>query len=157
MNNKQIAEILLRDMYARRTFKGVYPRNRLPYHINTRRPSAFIINTDVASGPGEHWVVVWLDGKGHAEYLDSFGLAPWRREIKQFIERHSWSYRYNQRLLQDFRSSACGLYCIHFVRMKSRGASLARTLAPFSSFTPRANDRTVFRLLQPLLCRTNEM
>ena len=48
MNNKEIAEIIRRDPRARRVFRGVFPRDRLPRKkgLETRRQSAYIVNTD---------------------------------------------------------------------------------------------------------------
>ena len=146
MNNRQIAEILTRDVRARRVFRGVYPRNRLPLLVDTRLPSAYIINTDVASGPGKHWVAVWFDGRGNAEYFDSFGLPPIHADIETFLSRHCHGrYRFSQRLIQDLTSSACGLYVIYFVMMKSRGESLGKLMSRFSPYTLRVNDRSVQR------------
>lgn len=150
MNTREIAAILGSDIHARRVFKGVYPRNKLPTHLSPRRPSAFIINTDTASKRGEHWVAVWFDGLGKAEYFDSFGLPPRHRDINHFIETHSIRSRYNDRLLQDLTSSACGLYVLYFVMMKSRGASLHRLLAPFHAIDLRTNDRLVYRMVRHL-------
>ena len=89
MSSRQLAAVLLRDLRSRRVFRGVYSRNKLPCFVNTRHPSAFVINTYVSSGPGEHWVAVWFDGRGKAEYFDSFGLPPLHPDIESFILRHS--------------------------------------------------------------------
>lgn len=143
----------MRDVRCRRIFRGVYPRDKLPRWVSTQQPCAFIINTDRSSGPGRHWVALWLDGKGKAEYFDSFGLPPSHLEIKNFILRHCHTYRFNSRLLQDMTSSFCGLYVIFFVYMKSRGASLTRLLASFFAYRAWTNDRVVLRHVRPLLVK----
>ena len=150
MNSKQLAAVLLRDLCSRRVFRGVYPRNKLPYFVNTRHPSAFVINTDVSSGPGEHWVAVWFDGRGKAEYFDSFGLPPLYPDIESFILRHCRNYLYNQRMLQDLSSSMCGVYVLYFILMKSRGALMSRILSPFHPHKPQTNDRKVWSVVQQL-------
>ena len=150
MNSKEIAAVLLKDIHSRRVFKGVYPRNRLPFHVYTGRPCAFVINTDVASGPGKHWVAVWFNGKGGAEYFDSFGLPPSSSDIKQFIVTNSFTYFYNHRLLQDLTSSMCGYYVLYFVMKKSRGASMSRLLAPFHPHKLQTNDQRVGSLVHRL-------
>ena len=129
MNGRQLTQRLLNDPYARRTFRGVFPRDRLPLRVNTRRPSAYVINTDRQEGPGEHWAVVWFDGRGRGEYFDSFGLPAVYRDIEDFILRHCQSYLYNQRVLQDPLSSTCGLYCMYYVAriaQTSLGSSVVR-------------------------------
>ena len=149
MNTEEIATALKRDLYARRVFGGVYPQDKLPRVASY--PSAFVINTDRSEGPGEHWVAVWLDGRGKAEYFDSFGLPPSFYEgIEHFILNHSYRYRYNQRLLQDLTSSACGYYVLYFVLKKSRGASLPRLLAPFHPHKLRTNDQKVTSYVRAL-------
>lgn len=153
MNSRDLARVLVNDPYSRRTFRGVYARDTLPYLTNTRRPSAYVINTDRALGPGEHWVVVWFDGRGNSEYFDSFGFLPFRREIESFILRHCHTYRHNRRVLQNVLSSTCGLYALYYVLQKSRGASLQRVLSVFNPLKPLANDRKVVSLLQNKLRR----
>ena len=104
-------------------------QRQAPLRVNTRRPSADVINTDRQEGPGEHWVVVWFDGWGRGEYFDSFGLPAVYRDIEDFILRHCQSYLYNQRVLQDPLSSTCGLYCMYYVAriaQTSLGSSVVR-------------------------------
>ena len=159
MNNKEITSLLKSDPRARRVFKGVFPRDRLPDNNNNNNndPAAYIINTDRSSGPGEHWVCVWFEG-GAAEYFDSFGLPPTSAAIQNFIDRHISSagrLKYNQRLCQSLVSSACGLYVLYYVLMKSRGASLLRTQQPFHPYNLRANDNKVRTLVAHLLRHRN--
>ena len=159
MNNKEITTLLKSDPRARRVFKGVFPRDRLPTTINNNNnnlPSAYIINTDRSSGPGEHWVCVWFDGHGRAEYFDSFGLPPTLVAIQNFISRNSYvRSNYNQRLCQSLVSSACGLYVLYYVLMKSRGASLFRIQQPFHPHNLRTNDTKVRTLVSNLLRHRN--
>ena len=67
MNGRQLTQRILNDRYTRRTFRGVFPRDRLPLRVSTRHPSAYVIYTDNQDGPGQHWVVVWFDGRGRGE------------------------------------------------------------------------------------------
>ena len=158
MNNKEISEILRRDPRARRVFRGVFPRDRLPiYNNHIHPPSAYVINTDRSGGPGEHWVCVWLDGHGGVEYFDSFGLPPTLVPIQNFITRNKLKgLKYNQRLCQSLVSSACGLYVLYYVLMKSRGASLRRIQQPFNSLNLEANDKQVRNLVIHLSTRSNQ-
>lgn len=151
MNNLQLTAVLTSDIFAQRVFCGVFPRDILPRRVQTRRPCAYVINTDRYGKPGEHWVCVFFDGFGKSEYFDSFGLPPLHSDIEQFIKRNSQSSRYNQRFLQDLTSSACGLYVIYYVLIKSRGGSLNRMLTCFNSLRQRSNDRRVTRLVRPYM------
>ena len=152
MNSQAVAVALRRDTSSKRIFRGVYPRDRLPLHVDgLEQPCAFIINTDGAAGAGKHWVAVWFDGYGRAAYFDSFGLPPIHPDIKHFILRHSHSYRFNPMLIQDVLSSACGLYVIYFIMQKSRGFSLKRLASIFHPFNLKRNDWTVLRHVRHLL------
>ena len=122
MNGGQLTQRLLSDLYARRTFRGVFPRDRLLLRVNTRYPSAYVINTARHGGPGEHWVVVWLDRGGRGEYVDSYGLPPFHRDIETFLRRHcARGFHFSPRLLQGVLSMTCGPYCVyHVLKKKSR-------------------------------------
>ena len=147
MNTQQIYSMLMSDPYARRVFRGVYPRNKLPAYVTY--PSIFIINTDTSDKPGLHWVAVSFNSFGYGEYFDSFGIPPLHSEILNFVQRHSFHpYRYNSRFLQDMTSSTCGLYVIYYVLLKSRGCSLSRVVFPFSSRYQNVNDKKVAHLVR---------
>ena len=152
MNNQEIRALLTRDPRARRVFRGVFPRDKLPQY--EKDVGAYIINTDHSRGPGEHWVCVWFDGQGGAEYFDSFGLPPTLDPVLRFIERNTTKrFTYNKRLLQNMLSSACGLYVMYYVLMKSRGALLSRVQRVFNTYQPRANDNRVRSLVKNMLSR----
>ena len=150
MNNQEIVALLTRDLRARRVFRGVFPRDKLPQYVNGA--SAYIINTDHSRGPGKHWVCVWFDGQGGAEYFESFGIPPTLEPILRFIKRNiTGRFSYNARLFQNLISSACGLYVMYYVLMKSRGARLSRVQQVFHPIRLRANDLRVRSLVKNLL------
>ena len=154
MNTLELIKCIKSDLRSKRIFKGVFARDTLPCQkIISRSPSAFVFNTDLARNEGEHWCVIYLDGKGFAEYFDSFGLPPRHKEVIEFIERNSRSYRYNDKHIQNLLSFACGLYVIHYVFMKSRGATMNVALKPFHPLKPWTNDRVVYNLVRHLLCK----
>ena len=153
MNGHAIAHRLKQDPWARRAFVGVYARNTLTRVVPpTHHSSAFIVNTDRNTGPGQHWVAIWFDAKrSRAEYFDSYGLSPaFFPEIERFIQKHSTAYRYNNRPMQDVLSQVCGYYVLYFVLQKSRGVSLARIQQSFRTSPLYVNDRRVQRLVRGL-------
>lgn len=155
MNTQQIYRILLADHLVRRThIVQVLARDQLPTHIDYNKTAAFIINTDKSDQPGSHWVGLYFDGA--FEYFDSFGLPPYHEEIISFIERNSTRpVIYNPRILQDLQSGACGLFSIHFIRVKCRRGRMSRVLLPFSAgHRQYINDRIVWRLVSPLILKT---
>ena len=152
MNTRDIVFLLKQDIYTRRTFQGVFPRDKLPRYV-LKKPSAYVVNTDPAHRPGKHWVAIFFDGRGHATYFDSFGLPVMFRDIDVFIRNNSIRVEINDRWLQDPISATCGLYVVYFVFMKSRGASLSRLLAPFHPFRTTFNDRKVASIVRASFSR----
>ena len=151
MNNAQLTELLSRHPRTRRVFRGVFPRDLLPLRVPQATRCAYVINTDTSHGPGKHWVAVFFDGLGGADYFDSFGLPPRHVEVEKFIKRNSSSpLRYSSRLIQSVTSWFCGLYVVYFVAARCRGLSLRSLLVPFKPLRTRLNDRLVLRLLQQI-------
>lgn len=153
MDGRQISSALKADIFARRVFRGIFPRDGLPAFV-VSKPSIYVINTDTHDRPGLHWVAVFFDSFGYCEYFDSFGFAPLYQDILSFIQRNTCRpYKHNTRFLQDVTSSACGLYVVYYVLMKSRGHSLHRILRPFSSRCQWANDKKVSQRVAPFVSR----
>ena len=72
-------------------FKGCYMRDEIKSFCGN--DECFILNTDVSSSSGTHWVAVNIDGASGASgaggttyYFDSFGLEP-TEEIKQYCKK----------------------------------------------------------------------
>ena len=150
MNSRQVSALLMRDVRARRVFRGVYAHDVLPRYVPGA--SAYIINTDDSRGRGLHWVAVYFDGRGNAEYFDSFGFPPLLQTVVGFLRRNTpGRLLYNDRHLQNFASSACGLYVVYYILRKSRGASLSSVQGAFPSNNNNSvNDRRVRALILSL-------
>ena len=73
MNTLQIERLLKKDLKSKTIFKKVCALDQLE---KPTFPSAYVINSDPSSKPGEHWVAVYFDKRGRGEYFDSYGL-PW--------------------------------------------------------------------------------
>jgi len=88
-----------------------------------------IFNTDVSTGPGEHWVAVFCDIRPELAYprmtyFDSYAHNP-EKEIKRLMKRwkeqwdasgvHSQPMKltYNKTRHQ-YKDSECGMYCMYF-------------------------------------------
>ena len=150
MNSRQVSALLMRDVRARRVFRGVYAHDVLPRGY-VPDASAYIINTDDSRGRGLHWVAVYFDGRGNAEYFDSFGFPPLLQTVLGFLSRNTpGRLLYNDRHLQNFASSACGLYVVYYILRKSRGASLSSVQGAFPSNNNTVNDRRVRALILSL-------
>jgi hypothetical protein len=96
---------------------------------------ACVLNTDVSTGPGKHWVCVFVDCTGPEvwtiEYFNSSGnhptdeVAAWiegaRRDLRDHLERHKLHrtiavVNYNQRHQES--KSECGVFCLFYIRMR---------------------------------------
>ena len=68
MNTREINHILKTDGKTKGIFEGVYPSDRLHF-TSVPRPSAFVINLDTSDKVGSHWVAVYYDGRGNADFF----------------------------------------------------------------------------------------
>ena len=72
MNTLQIERLLKKGLKSKTIFKKVCALDQLE---KPTFPSAYVINSDPSSEPGEHWVAVYFDKRGRGEYFDSYGLG----------------------------------------------------------------------------------
>ena len=94
-------------------FKGCFMRDEISNTCGN--DECFILNTDVSSSSGTHWVAVNIDG-GTIYYFDSFGLEP-TEEIKQYCKGPRF---YNSFEFQKPNEVICGHLCLYFLyRMRN--------------------------------------
>ncbi|MCP4349424.1 MAG: hypothetical protein GY795_28420 [Desulfobacterales bacterium] len=91
---------------------GVFPSDKLPK--TCKKHSGFIANTDPSHKPGVHWVAIFVNSDGIAEYFDSYGLKPFVPSISKFLEQYKERF-YNKKPIQGSLSSVCGHYCLYFL------------------------------------------
>tara|TARA_B110000483_G_C18103082_1_gene506625 strand:- start:23 stop:859 length:837 start_codon:yes stop_codon:yes gene_type:complete len=82
-----------------------------------------VYNLDVSSGPGTHWVAIYIDNKNNEiNYYDSYGSKPIKL-INEFIHNLKKKYEkinekpiliYNNKRHQ-YGGSECGMYSINFL------------------------------------------
>ena len=106
-------------------FLGVFAADELPSHFPWS--CGLVVNTDPRSEPGTHWLAIYIDGNGHGEYFDSYGLKPFVPQHLKFLNRLK-QWRYNKTKLQSLTSTLCGQYCVLYLDSKFRGYSLNRFL-----------------------------
>lgn len=88
-----------------------------------------IFNTDVSTGPGEHWVAIFCDLGDEFEYprmtyFDSYSQKP-EKEIQTLMKR--WKQRWDElkihkkpmvlsynKTRHQYEDSECGMYCLYF-------------------------------------------
>ena len=139
MNTNEVSEYLNRDLICRKIFYGVYPDNKIP---KLRSPPALIAyNTDSSSGPGEHWIVLYVDENYRGGYFDSMGRfsAKW---FKTFLDVNCIERISNEKQLQSVISKLRGHYCIFYCLYSFRGVDVGKVAKMFTKDTS-LNDLTV--------------
>lgn len=91
-------------------FIGVFSRDRLPNR--SKRTESAIINLDITSGPGTHWVAYKKIGN-KVLYYDSFGNLPPPVELQNYLIGCEIKYNYDRH--QNFNTTNCGHLCLKFL------------------------------------------
>ena len=140
MNTLQIERLLKKDWKTKNIFKKACALDQLE---KPTFASAYVINSDPSSEPGEHWVAVYFDKRGRGEYFDSYGLPPTLVGLESYMDAYSLSgWIYNCKTLQAYFSSFCGHYCVYFILFRCRGIPLHVIVSDFTSNLTE-NDRSI--------------
>lgn len=139
MNNHQIRKILNSHPKTRNIFVSVHAADTLPEKPRFRKPCAYICNTDVASGPGKHWVCFFFPRENIGEYYDSYGHAP-SEEFARFL---GFPYRWNGVSVQSDYSTACGQHVIYYIFKRSCEISMDGIVHNFHPRNRKMNDDLV--------------
>ena len=101
---------LIKDYKLDYCFGGIYSKDFLPRPL--KRTKFYIVNMqDHDEGNGTHWVVFYYNNPLTSIYFDSFGfVAPLQ------VENRINPYIFNDADVQDYNSSACGYFCIAFIK-----------------------------------------
>ena len=111
-------------------FGGVYSCDKIPK--TNRRPVAFVVNTQPAAKPGEHWQVILLRTDGVGEFFDPFGFPPDVKAISDYLDSECDGWGYIPVTLQHSYAVSCGLYCVNFIRARQSGLSYHEVYRQFS-------------------------
>ncbi|KAE9529178.1 hypothetical protein AGLY_011974 [Aphis glycines] len=105
-------------------FRGVFSRDDLPK--KPRTIECGILNLDVSSGNGSHWVAFYKI-KDKVEYFDSFCDLPLPIELQNYFKGNKIKYNYTN--YQDFNSFNCGHLCLNFLQCKNHLSGNTTTLS----------------------------
>jgi len=101
-------------------FCGVYAADTLP-QVNVRK-GVYIVNCDVSSQGGSHWICIYLKQDNTACFFDSYGVPPYEKHHLKFLTKNAGcKWTYNNIRLQSEESSVCGHYCCLFTYFVRRG------------------------------------
>ena len=85
----------------------VCAKDELPVGKKPLQTKAFIVNTDLARDPRQHWVALYFKGN-KAIHFDSYGLPPLKDHVLPFIQNNSLGWIENTQMLQDVMCEMCG-------------------------------------------------
>jgi len=150
MNTTELSCVLQRSLRECKVqFVGVFPADEVPKYTSGF-PLCFVVNTDAANNPGEHWVACWCESSGQLEFFDSAGMPhavyPQLR-IPYNVTHH------NATQLQQLSSNACGHFCIYFLLARAHGVSFSNIIRTISGVRPALRDDFVRRHLATILDR----
>lgn len=147
MNTLQLINDLSKNPKTRRFFLGVFASDRLP-KSKLKKPCIVIANTDPSDKKGMHWVSFYFPVQGEAEFLDSFGLAPYIPDFISFIERNSTRYMVCKQQIQGNFSTVCGHYSSVYLYFRCIGKTMKQFLSLFSKDNFEYNDDKIIHLYQ---------
>ena len=134
---------LIKDFKLDNHFGGVYSKDQLPELIKDK---FYIINLqDQDDGGGTHWTAFYYNYPSTSIYFDSYGfIAP--RDVQKRIT----PYIFNDTEIQDFNSSACGFYCIAFIKFlhnKTDKQEMFKTFLKLFNLETIQNDKILQKML----------
>ena len=73
LSDTVLRALALDNPQLRRVFQGVYPADQLPRSPPRSVRTAYIVNTDPAGEPRQHWLGLWTE-QNKCEIFDSYCL-----------------------------------------------------------------------------------
>ena len=132
ISNHEIDAYVANDPYISAMYGGTLAIDELPKYEITQ-PTLYIVNTDPAHMPGEHWLSLLVGGNVLNEHFDSIGNLP-LPEVRNFLNNQSkispykGYYVYNHIRVQSVVSVTCGLFSLMYAYYRSRNVSFASFL-----------------------------
>lgn len=140
------------DPVLKRYFHGTHPADKLPHKPVKRVSTGYIVNTDPAGEPGEHWLAIWTKGDV-CEVFDSYGL-PLSTYTDQNLQRWFKQWKHvvqNQDTLQVLDSQTCGHYALMYLKTRARGLSMQDFLSQWRGDNLVLNDHRVSQEIRNLI------
>ena len=151
-NSKEgLSSLFLEKCLTRvKNFIGVFPQDFL-LHSQIYPPACFVVNLDVSSQPGSHWLAVYLDDSS-VEVFDSLGLDPktWTRKptiLLNFIKSKLKNRKLRiSRKLQTDSSNFCGVFSLFFLFL--RPFLTFRQISNFFTSDLKLNEKLLYDFFQ---------
>jgi hypothetical protein len=100
-------------------FKGIYAVDQIPTY-ELAGPGFFIINTDISTGPGIHWIVLFFTSAVQVEIFDSLAYAPYtyHPDLRKYLQLGTKDVIYTNKRLQSVDTTVCGPHCLFYCYKK---------------------------------------
>ena len=144
LSNFEIID-LIKDMKLDYHFGGIHSKDQLPKELI--REKFYIVNLEDSDGEngGTHWTVFYYNKPLTSKYFDSYGFVP-----PIDVENRIKEYIFNDKEIQDFDSSACGYYCLAFIKFlfnKDNKQEAFKTFLKLFKLQTLKNDKILYNLL----------
>ena len=153
MNSMEIQKALTLGKIKAKSV-GVFAADRVP--VILERPAAIVVNTDIHTKPGTHWIALYIDKYGYGSYFDSYGMPPLVSHHITRIKQNCKKIVWNQNQLQGFNTRVCGQYSIIFLHHISRGISLSKFCKLFTKSSEK-NDCLILKMYKKLIKEKKEL
>lgn len=157
MNSRQLTSYLRCNVSTSPFFRGVFAVDEVLAALRGDRTKVdeedrarfYIVNTDVATKRGRHWILLFVNPRTRCIYfLDSYAQNPSEygvimKDVATTMRDQHPMYTYFELpfCIQSNVSALCGLYCIYFAYQLCRNVSFNDMCAQFSPSDRRNNDK----------------
>ena len=106
-------------------FLGIFASDELESLRVLRGPVYFIVNLDISTQPGSHWLAFRIS-KTTLEIFDSLGFnsflwVKYPTQLLKFLSRYVKSHRFRiSPVLQPPDSHTCGLFCVFYIYYRQK-------------------------------------
>ena len=149
MNTNQVLEYLHYICKKRKALFDCISCDELINIKICRFPICLVVNTDVSTKPGSHWVAFFKNSKNdHLEFFDSYGccLDSYGLHFTRFAKSFNRCIE-NVKQIQNFNSSVCGNYTIFWLYKRLLKCTRIHVYCMFSN-NFKANDDIVNNFIQ---------
>jgi hypothetical protein len=149
MNGLSLDRYLKQCAITKPYYAGVYAIDTVPSLSGSNKtlPRFYLVNTDRAEGPGEHWIILFYVSSNFLEIFDSMGQSPQAYDkclAASFSGTPGLIVSYTNKRLQSLSSNVCGAHCLFFAYKKcQQKQSLASLLIRYYVNDTQYNDCNV--------------
>jgi len=156
LTDTQLDELVASQPTLQQYYQGTFACDELPRKPVKDRPAAYIVNTDPAGQPGEHWIALWTHD-GVCEIFDSYAVPLEVYGDKTTDHLFKWFAKWwknlkrNAHALQSLTSQSCGDYAFFFLLNRAQGKSMNDFQDMFTRRDYKWNDNKIGSMLKKLI------